>query len=89
MVRAPQNHSTSVNVELLTIKGKHLLTHVNRIKPYLVPTRSDVQFEDEKLQNKNDKKQEKFQEKVEKDKEKPVEETLIAYGFGPGFILLT
>ena len=62
-----------VNVELLTIKGKHLLTHVNRIKPYLVPTRSDVQFEDEKLQNKNDEKQEKFQEKVEKEKEKPVE----------------
>jgi hypothetical protein len=31
-----------VNVELLTIKGKHLFVQVNRLKPYLVPTRSDV-----------------------------------------------
>jgi hypothetical protein len=45
-----------VNVELLTIKGKHLLIHVNRIKPYLVPTRSDVQFEDEKIQPNDDEK---------------------------------
>ncbi len=48
-------------------KKKHLLTHVNRIKPYLVPTRSDVHFEDEKIQSKNDEKQEKLQENVEKE----------------------
>ncbi len=36
-------------------------------------TRSDVHFEDEKIQSKNDEKQENFQENVEKEKEKPVE----------------
>lgn len=35
-----------VNVELLTEKGKHLLVHVNRIKPYLVPQKSQIEFKE-------------------------------------------
>jgi hypothetical protein len=58
-----------VNVELLTIKGKHLLIHVNRIKPYLVTTRSDVKFEDEKIQpNDEEKRPKNLQENFEKEK---------------------
>jgi hypothetical protein len=61
-----------VHVELLTIKGKHLLVHVNRIKPYLVPTRSDVKFEDEKIQNKDDEKLDKKLTENFKNSEKSV-----------------
>jgi hypothetical protein len=57
-----------VNVELLTNKGKHLLIHVNRIKPYLVPTRSDVKFEDEKIQKSDEKQLQMLPENSEKEK---------------------
>ena len=36
-----------VNVELLTEKGKHLLVHVNRLKPYLMPQKSKVEVQDQ------------------------------------------
>ena len=36
----------SCNAELLLKNGKHLLIHVNRLKPYLTPQQSDVRFDE-------------------------------------------
>ena len=43
-----------VNVELLTSKGKHLVVHVNRIKPYLMPEKAKIEFKEENLQMKKE-----------------------------------
>ena len=51
------------------------MVHVNRIKPYLIPTRYEIKFEDEKIQTEKDKKQLQTLPENSEKPEKPLENT--------------